>query len=846
MLLLTTFVLPLLSAAKTVQSFSPKSFHLGSTTAIDGFEAYTESLITLDENNPVLTLDYGSEVGGFPFVEVQTPSSAVQVQLKYSEPYDGLELPQSDGPWYYNPLSVNIFEMEINSCYRLYVNGLMNSFRIETFNITESGKVQSFFIQGGFRWQSITLLGDTSLTISKIGVQPSVDIKDPEYLPGSFSTSEDMYQDVWNLGARVVQAACVDAGSQPSTWEVSDQGTLIRGQYPAVSALGNGFGNYTLDFSTKIYTGGTGWRVAGGANGGYGPYFVLTSNRPGLISSNITALPQNSLIAGYGFSIINQAILPSAPPQTYSISNVTIEDGIWYSIRTVINSTGYAISVDGQEIAFIENEPFTSYVNGAWGSGSLTDGTFGFGPYQNQKAHFKDVKVTAQNGSVIYTNSLTSNDILEEFAIASNKYSVCLDGAKRDREIWIGDFAHTARIIASSSGRFDYIQNMIDFEFDWQYPPGPAHGLVPIQAYMGAGKQYREVYYPSEFGETDYQFFFLLVLTDYFAFSDDKARLSKHWDGIKLLVQTLVDRYYDPASGLMASPDASWFTAQGTQNATAPTALFLVTLNQLVNVATVLNEPQTALSWNKMAARLGNAINTLLWNDDLGAYSLSLTQPSDSAILATAFTIRAGIASPSRIASSIARLSDVFLKIGYKDNSAASDASSTQLSPNTQGFLFESLFIAHLQYNVSAEAVLPAIRNLSEVFWPKMVTQNEYFTGAPWEYLYQDGSPGIGIFTSLGHPWGGAATYVFSNYILGVRSEWNNAIGKYEWVFDPAWDIAEGLGLEWAKGKMPLSSGGYIEAEWKTSGKEGKATEPSMTATVVGNKNVRVNIKKRF
>lgn len=722
----------------------------------------------------------------------------------------------------------------------------MNSFRHETFNISHSGTTESYFIQGGLRWQSITLIGDTPLTIRKAGLRPSVNITDPESLPGSFSTSKDMYQQVWNLGGRAVQAACVEKYSQPSTWDISDQGAFIRGQFPAVSALGNGFGNYTLEFRTKISTGGTGWRVAGGANGGYGPYFVLTSNQEELISPNITSLPRNSLVAGYGFTLINQTILNSAVPRMYDIPAMTIENDKWYRIKTSINATGYAISVDDQLIAFVENQYFRSYIDSTWGSGSLTDGNFGFGPYLSQAAYVRDVQVTAANGTLIYDNPLTSTDILQEYAIASNEYAMCLDGAKRDRTVWIGDFAHTARIIAVSSGRYDFIKSMIEFEFDWQYPPGPAHGLVPIQAYMGAGQKYREVYYPSEFGETDYQFFFLLVLTDYFALTNDRDFLSENWNGIKLLVTTLVDRYYDQTSGLMASPDSSWFTAQGSQNATAPTALFVVALNQLIDVAISLDDPSSVSSWKDLSQNISAAINDKLWNQSLGAYSLSLNQPNDTAILATAFTIRAGIASPDHVASSVARLSDTFLSIGYKDNSAASNAASTQLSPNTQGFLLESLFLAHTEYGVSASEVLPAIRNLSEDFWPKMITQKEYSTGASWEYLYQDGSPGIGIFTSLSHPWGGAPTYIFSNYILGVRTEWNAQKKEYEWIFDPAWEIAEGLGLEWAKGKVPLSSGGYIQAEWNLSAQARNATsKPRMNATVVGNKAISITVKER-
>ncbi|KAJ5274082.1 hypothetical protein N7478_009207 [Penicillium angulare] len=815
-------LLALLSpVAFAAQNYKPIAYNVGSGPDIDGLISYTGERITLNSTHPVLTLDYGAEVGGFPYLQTESPDQAVQIELKYSEPFGGLQLPYGDGPW-------------------LFVNGLANSFRTETFNITKAGKTEALLLQGGLRWQSITVLGQSSLTINDIGLRPSVIIKETDSLPGSFSTSNSSYQDVWDLGARAVQAACYDAGSQPSTWQITEDGAFIQGQYPAVSAQGDGFSNYTLEFQTKITTGGTGWRVAGGANGGYGSYFVLTSNGPTLQSSNITALPRNSLVAGYGYSIINQTILSSAPPRTYDVSGISIEENTWHTVRTTINSTGYAVSVNGKNVAFVTSAPFQGYINTGWGPDGLTGGTFGFGPFMNHAAYFKNVTVTAENGTLIYSNQMTSNDTLEEYAIASNSYAVCLDGAKRDRAIWIGDFAHTARIIASSSGRYDYIQSMIDFEFDWQYPPGPAYGLVPIQAYMGAGKEYREVYYPSEFGETDYQFFFLLTLGDYFALTNDTKTIEKYWAGTKLLVDTVVDRYLDTASGLMASADASWFTAQGTQNATAPTALFVVAMNQLVNVAKVMGDIDTATSWGQLSGNASNAINALLWNEDIGAYSLSLPQPNDTAILATAFTIRGGIASPERVATSISRLSDVFLNIGYKDNSATGNSPNTQLSPNTQGFLFESLFLAHMKYNATIESVLPAIQVLAETFWPKMVTQNEYYTGASWEYLYADGSPGIGIFTSLAHPWGGAATYIFSNYILGVRTEWDGGVGKYVWVFDPAWDVVRGLGLEWVRGDVPLFGGGYIRAEWNLS----STTAPSMDARVIGNDDVQVEVRE--
>ncbi|TKA79701.1 hypothetical protein B0A49_01457 [Cryomyces minteri] len=306
--------------------------------------SYSGGSLTLDTSTPVLTLDYGADVAGFPFVEVALlTGSAAQIELKYSEPFDGLGMTFSDGPW-------------------LFTNGLVNSFRTETFNISQAGRTESFFLQGGQRWQTITLLTNTSVTIKSAGFRPSVDIKPASSLPGAFSASIEDYTGFWDLGPRALQAACVEKNSQPSTWEVTSHGALIRGQYTAQSAKGITFGNYTMASSTKIVSGGTGWRVAIGANGGYGPYFLVTTGGPQLFNLTQNLVPVDTLTYGFGFTIINQTILPSAPIRHFPLP-VTLSENEWYRVTTTINSTGYNIEINGMQIAVVPSAEDKQYLN---------------------------------------------------------------------------------------------------------------------------------------------------------------------------------------------------------------------------------------------------------------------------------------------------------------------------------------------------------------------------------------------------------------------------------------------------------------------------------------------------
>lgn len=586
---------------------------------------------------------------------------------------------------------------------RGFVNGLMNTFRVETFNITKKGRTESFLLQGGQRWQSITLLKGSKVKIQKIGMKPLVEISaDPakasrDIMPGAFSTSSDMYDKVWDLGARVVQAACYSKGSTPSTWEMTKDGAYIRGQFPAVSGKGGGseFDKYTMEFDTKIMSGGTGWRMAGGAaNVGYGAYFVLTSMEPELATTAVTPLARNTLTVNFGFILINQQLLASSPVVNSSVS-VPVHNDQWYHIKTAIDDTNYTVSINGTVVATIAHSQFDSWNNAGWGSGSVTQGSFGFGPWINQAAYFKNVRVTStSSGKELYRNELTSTDILGEYRVSPNEYSVCLDGAKRDRVVWIGDYAHTSRIIASTTGRFDILKSMIDMQFTWQLGSGEGAGLTPMQPFLGASPEFAPVYYPNQYAETDYHFFFMLVLGNYLAETGDIGTLKQYWDDTKVFVGNLVKTYLETSSNLMVN--GSWFTAQGQDRATAPNALFVLGLKGLINVAKALGDNSTVTSWTKLSNDISDAINSKLWNNDLGAYSFSVGASNTSAILATAFTIRSGITNTEKATKSIARLPDSFLKIGYKDNSGASNDGTTQLSPNTQGFLLESLFEANL------------------------------------------------------------------------------------------------------------------------------------------------------
>ncbi|KAI5358127.1 putative six-hairpin glycosidase superfamily, alpha-L-rhamnosidase domain-containing protein [Septoria linicola] len=736
----------------------PSTYSAGHTHVLGNGGPYGNQTITLSPDTPVLTIDYGAEVAGFPFFEVQNQSAATQIEVKYAEDFTAFDNPYSDGPWTFS-------------------NGLSNSFRTETFNLTGAGRQQSFFVQGG---QRLKLTSDN---------------KPAAAFTGRLDTSSDLYNKIWDLGPRVVQAACIDAGNASSTWETTPEGALIRGQQTAQSSNGSKFANYTLSFMTKIVRGGTGWRLASGSVAvPRGHILYMTSEYPEatiFVNTNRTLVPPNTLIYNYGYSIVNQSTLTTGWNQQIPI-HVTIQENVWYNISTTLTPTSINVSLDSQLIASIsQDESIALSDQGAsyLGTSSTTGGTFGFGPWADQVAYYKDVLVTAQNGSVLYSNQLTSNDTLAEYNVAELDASVCLDGAKRDRLVWAGDFYHTTRVLGSSTARWDYILGSIDYVLSYQRKPGQSTaGFVPISAALGSRLEYADALAGSGFSAlVDYQDLFLAAIGHYFLATADIEGLRPKWEQIKLLFEERM-KYIDPYSGLMAGEDAFYFLGPS-----------------LIPLAEALNDTATATTLSETSNGLIENLNSKLWNASAGVYAYSLEQPGDFSFTGIAWGILAGASNSSQAASSIARLPELRLGVRYKTSTVDESTNTTQLSPNTGGFLLEALFKAERDLGVKN---LTVAKSMLDDLWSNMVTCDEYHSGASWEYEYPDGRPGIDLFTSLAHPWGAAPTYVLPEYVLGVTAL---TPGFRTWSFEP---LIGSLGLKEANGTTWTPSGPIV-AGWK-------------------------------
>ncbi|TKX18746.1 putative bacterial alpha-L-rhamnosidase C-terminal domain-containing protein [Elsinoe australis] len=281
-------------------------------------------------------------------------------------------------------------------------------------------------------------------------------------------------------------------------------------------------------------------------------------------------------------------------------------------------------------------------------------------------------------------------------------------------------------------------------------------------------------------------------------------------DSIKKIAQARA-AFIDPYSGLMAAspevPVASYFL--GPANGSAVSALSAYAYGLLVPLAEAVGDIETARLYTDTANKLRDAINEHLWNPSEGVYGLSTDAPSNYSYTSIALTILSDTANSTQAASMIARLSDLRCGEGYKTQSSDDCNEQTQLAPNPSGFLLESLFKAYRDHgtNVTVAQVL------LDDFCSKMVTNDTFTSGASWEYLFPDGSPGIGDFTSLAQPWSGASTYILPEYILGITPF---TPGFRTWKFAP---LVDALRLTNASGTV-VSPFGDIDASRQIEGEE--------------------------
>lgn len=218
---------------------------------------------------------------------------------------------------------------------------------------------------------------------------------------------------------------------------------------------------------------------------------------------------------------------------------------------------------------------------------------------------------------------------------------------------------------------------------------------------------------------SDYQALGLIAFCNYVEKSGDLDFARTTWSQWQLQIEWLLSKI-NKTTGLVSYDG---FTIFGPPDGGVVSSCSLLqALNQAANVATAINQMTSASMYLAAAKNLATAINTHLWNDKLGAYSLSPESPNDYSLAGLAFCLLSGATNATQASRSISALSALKLEPGYKGSTEVNSSDPTvNISPFTNGLLLSAL----LRHNSSNKNASIMALELMQTLWGTMLANNK-------------------------------------------------------------------------------------------------------------------------
>ena len=731
------------------------------TSATDAQSASfaTQQTVTdqTDPAVPVLTgpasiiLDYGHEVGGYPNFTVTSASGSPTLEAGYSETKTQIS-PTGDGvsPW---------------------ASGDPN--RYDTYTVAGPGVITNSQIQGGERYEQITLTSPGTVSLSAAGIDYTPYIPQKTASSGYFLSSSDQLNQLWYDGSYTAQLNQLPVGTTAPRWN-TDDGTL---DVPGTSAgtgfvtSGTSWTNYTASFETRITTNQAGWMVRE-QNATTGYLMILDASNDTATGPGANQLQEVAEVNGTYTTIANVPLVQPVSPTD------------WHAVKEVVSGTTVTTFIDGVRVASFDTASPSPAVP------AIASGSVGFREFTGEEASFKNLAVI--NGAkTLFSNALTQASSIKDFSLpGSNTVPLIVDGAKRDRAVWSGDLSVEGPTLFYTSDSSDYIKGSIELLGSYAGANGYVSGDMPPQTPINTGPPPATTQNPYS---ASYSMYFVRDLALYYQYTADTSFVKQEWPIVQKELAwsaTQVD-----ANGLFATDGtdgADWDYYDGAKSGevTAYNALYYQTLIDGANMAKATGHSDLAAQYTAQAAALKSRINATLFNAATGVYNLSDTVTNVVAQDANAYAIEYGVAPANEVAGILATLkSSLWTADGSEPYSSGY---SNILSPYVSGSELDARFGAGDTTN--------ALQLLSNE-WGPMIVPGDLYTGTFWENESTTGTQGSGS-TSMAHGWSTAPTSVLSEYVLGIQPV---AAGYKTWSVKP-----QPGSLSWTEGQAPTPHGPLV------------------------------------
>ena len=400
-----------------------------------------------------------------------------------------------------------------------------------------------------------------------------------------------------------------------------------------------------------------------------------------------------------------------------------------------------------------------------------------------------------------------------------------IDGAKRDRNVWIGDLvvSDVTALDAFGSNYVPYVKGSLSLIGN--YPEAAPALLIanegspnlpgPMPGYCSGNDGA-----PCSFYSATYSMDYVLAVCDYFERSGDIAFLQAYWPLVKREL-AWENSQIDPSNGLFqmtAADSADWDTNVTHTNGdyAAPSILHYASLLDGAVLADAIGDGSLAASYRSDALTTKNAINSNLWDPTLGAYDASTGERGFLVQDANVWAVLYGVATADRSAQILATLArGLNSPYGMLDfqSGAGSDYLLQLVSPYIGSFALDADYA-----NGRSDLAMA----LMQREWGWMINHGP--GGTDWERIETNGR--LASADSAAHGWGTGATSALSEYVLGIQPL---TTGFGTWRIEP-----ETYGLGWAEGQIPTPHGPIV-SRWRIRAGSFTLTaeSPSSTSGVV-------------
>lgn len=381
---------------------------------------------------------------------------------------------------------------------------------------------------------------------------------------------------------------------------------------------------------------------------------------------------------------------------------------------------------------------------------------------------------------------------------------VLMDGAKRDRDPYVGDLAVSALASFLSHNIPEASVNVLadvaerQSTSGWIPPASINNYTLPL---------------------FDYPLWWIYCVHDLVYHTGNQDFLNKYFNTVVLALDRFYPNHTDAETSLLSKDpkfgDYAFLPRNG--SVTYYNALYVLALQRGADLADYLSQDSLSSTWRQRAGTVARSLLQRNWDSSVGAFfdgspcsgsALCPTHSQDGNSLAILSGVTASHAGNSSSNGTTAAAESIltFLSSAMRRPYGNAFFDNDRLGSFSQRvYPFLAYFELAARFATSRATAPSAYEELRRLYgWMSAHEPGVTF----WEGIDAGGAPFEQGFTSMAHGWSAGVTPLLTGFVLGVKP---TAPGFGTWAVKP---VVDGSGLSWARGQVPTPAG-PLSVSWQ-------------------------------